>query len=333
MGGYYQDGTEDSAQVIPGLSESSQRDKSKAWAVFGEGGYRFDVLEATAGLRYFHDRRTQDAVVVGIPPLARVEGSYHTLNPKFTLSWHLNDNSHFYGTVSKGFRSGQNQPASALFVANLSGIDVPTQIDPETLWSYEIGNKSILMNGKLTMEGALYYNDWKDLQVAITAGGIVGALVNAGEAHSLGAELAVSYRPVRGLNLAISGNVNESKLDSTVPTAFNKGDRIFNVPRYTLTASATYTAPLSGGLNFFGFTELQQGARRYLSTQGFTGESDPQSILNARIGVEGNRWGTYLTAENLLDESGYTQAAISSTDFNTTIPQPRTIGLLLRTNY
>jgi outer membrane receptor protein involved in Fe transport len=220
-----------------------------------------------------------------------------------------------------------------VFTAALFGIDVPSQIDPETLWSYEIGNKTTFLDGRLTVETALYYNDWKDLQVTIVAGGALGALVNAGKAHAFGADLAVTYRPVTGLSLSLSGNVNESKLDSTVPTAFNKGDRIVNVPRYTVNASASYTTPITDSLDFFGFAELQQGDRRFLSAQGLSGKSDPQSILNARIGIEGKSWGAYLTATNLLDERGFTYPPLSTTNFEGSIPRPRTIGILLRANY
>ena len=70
-----------------------------------------------------------------------------------------------------------------------------------------------------------------------------------------------------------------------------------------------------------------------MSAQGLVGQSDPQSILNARIGIEGKGWGVYATGYNLLDEKGFTSPALSTTDFNSTIPQPRTFGLLLRANY
>ena len=331
-GGYYQHSKEDAATDIPGLYTDTNVSKSTAWALFGEAGYTLGALEVTAGLRYFHDKRTSDEVYVG-SPLPTVEGTYDTFNPKFNLAWHASETSMFYGTISKGFRSGQNQPAVSAYLAALYGVDVPNQIDPETLWSYEVGNKTTLLDGKMTVEAALYYNDWRDLQVTVQATSIVGALVNAGKARAYGADLAITVRPIEGLSLTASGNINDSEFGSTVPTAFDKGDRIVNVPKYTFNASATYTATLTDSLSFFSFAELQQGGRRYLKAQGLSGQSDPQSLLNARVGVEGGNWGLYLTGTNLLNEDGFASVPLSSTNFEGTVPQPRTLGLLLRTNF
>jgi outer membrane receptor protein involved in Fe transport len=183
------------------------------------------------------------------------------------------------------------------------------------------------------VESALYYNDWKDLQVSIVAAGGIGALINGGKAHALGADLAVSYVPVPGLTLTASGNINDSKFDTTVPTAFKAGDRIVNVPRYTFNASATYTTPLTASLDFFSFVELQQSDKLEYNLQGLTGVSDPQSIVNARIGIEGRRWGAYLTAQNLFYEKGFNFPPLASANFQSTVPQPRTIGVLLRARY
>lgn len=333
LGGFYQDSREKASTQIPGVISGDSAGRSEAWAIFGEGTYRFGSLEATLGARYFEDQRLSSEVLVGYPVIPAVRGAYNSFNPKFNLAWHASENSLFYATIAKGFRSGQNQPSSSLFIANLFGVTVPTQIAPETLWSYELGNKTSFLDGRMTVEAAVYYNDWKDLQVTVVAGGIIGALVNAGSAHAIGADLSIAYQPIDGFSLALSGNINESIVDTTVPTAFNKGDRITNVPKYTLNASATYITPISSGLDFFGFIELQQSASRELRAQGFVGQSDPQSLLNARIGVEADNWGLYFTAQNLLDESGYAQAPLSATDFNTTVPQPRTLGVLLRANY
>lgn len=334
-GGFYQHAVQDTIANLPGFYISTSTDKSEAWAVFGEGSYRFGALEATVGGRYFRDKRTSNTALSILPPsfYPTVDGSYDSFNPKFNLAWHADANSLFYANVAKGFRSGQNQPASSLATAAARGIVVPAQIAPETLWSYEVGNKSSFLDGKLTVEAALYYNDWKDLQVTIQLAGGLGALVNGGKAHAMGADLVITARPVPGLTLAISGNVNESKFDSTVPTAFNEGDRIVNVPEYTFNTSATYTAPMSRSLDFFAYTELQQTPALEYKLQGLSGTSDPQSLVNVRIGVEGKSWGAYLTIQNLLDEEGFNFPPLATTSFQSTVAQPQTFGILLRSNF
>ena len=71
-----------------------------------------------------------------------------------------------YARVSKGFKSGGfNGRANA---AN------STEYDPETVWSYEAGFKTPVAN-QLTLNGALFHNDYKEFQARISAGSAISA--------------------------------------------------------------------------------------------------------------------------------------------------------------
>ena len=117
--------------------------ESESWAVFGELTWTMlqDKLDLTLGLRYFEDDRLLveiiDPVLLQIiqsvdPDYTGVvDETFDSTNPRFNISYRANEDWMFYGNVSKGFRTGQPQPAISLGLAILNGVEIPTGIDPE----------------------------------------------------------------------------------------------------------------------------------------------------------------------------------------------------------
>ena len=106
---------------------------STSWAAFGELTWTMldQKLDLTVGLRYFEDDRLLVevidpallAIIQGIDPnyTGVVDETFDSTNPRFNISYRPNDNWMVYGNVSKGFRSGQPQPAISLGLAILNG--------------------------------------------------------------------------------------------------------------------------------------------------------------------------------------------------------------------
>src|SRR6185312_3324895 len=115
-------------------------------------------------------------------------------NPKFDLSYHLTPDVLAYATAAKGFREGGpllSIPATVcgpdLAAIGLTG--APTAFRPDTLWNYETGLKSSWLDHRLTVNAAVYYIDWKDIQqlVALPTCGY-SFTGNFGKAISKGSE-------------------------------------------------------------------------------------------------------------------------------------------------
>ena len=324
---------------------------SDSWAVFGEATWSVldEKLDLTIGLRYFEDDRhlaeVIDPALLGIiqsidPSYTGVvDETFDTTNPRLNISYRPSENWMVYGNVAKGFRTGQPQPAISLGLAILSGIEIPTGIDPETLWSYEIGTKGTFNDGRATLEAAVFYNDWEDLQVPVLIGQSVNALVNAGTAETQGIELAMTVLATENLELKFGGGyINAEFTESIEGININDGDEIPGVPETTLFAGATYRWPAIGSMQGF-LNGIAQYAGERTDTVSGSSPSDSTTKLDVRLGLEGEIWAAYLFADNLTDEDG----AIAPIPIGALGPggppgpatryRPRTVGLQIRANF
>ena len=124
----------------------------------------------------------------------------------------------------------------------------------ETLWNYEAGVKT--QGRGLTFNAAAFYTRIKNLQVTADAGSCSSRVVfNVPKAHTQGIEAELSARPVRGLDLALSGSIINSKFDSSVTTTAGTSislarrvtsRSIFWCPRWTPSKFPTVTTPPRG---------------------------------------------------------------------------------------
>jgi iron complex outermembrane receptor protein len=80
------------------------------------------------------------------------------VSPQFTVSYRLRANSTVYGTASKGFKAGGFNPSSP------AGSESYGQ---ERSWNYEGGVKTSWLAQRLSVNAALFYIDWTDLQVNV----------------------------------------------------------------------------------------------------------------------------------------------------------------------
>ncbi|MEO1034285.1 MAG: TonB-dependent receptor [Pseudomonadota bacterium] len=320
--------------------------ESDSFAVFGEATWTLldDRMDVTLGLRYFEDdafnsEPVDDATLAFIQMLdptftGTVDQTFDSTNPRLNVSYRANDDWLIYGNVAKGFRTGQSQPVITLLQAALFGVQVPSGIDPEEMWSYEIGTKGTFLDGRAQLEAAVFYNDWEDIQVLVVVNPPVQGLVNGGTAESKGVELGLTLLPVENLQLKFAGSFTDATFTEAVSGVnIVDGTEIPNVPEVTLSASGTYRWPIgSSGLQGFAYSGVQFASARS-DTVNFAPDSDKTTRADVRLGLEGEIWSAYLFADNLTDEDG----AIGPFSFGPTGPairyQPRTIGLQISANF
>ncbi len=320
VGGYYSNGKIESdiclgvivpcAFPFPGLNiNSTGRIKTEAFAVFGELSYAFfdERLVATVGGRYFKDKRdTRGVDRYTSLATAPNSGTFDSFNPRFNLSYKISDDFLIYGNVAKGFRSGSFQtPAQAAVASAALGVTIPTAIQPDKVWSYEIGAKGKLFDGMVTIDAAVYQIDWSNIQLQSTISG-VATLSNGGDARSKGIDLGLIIKPVKGLSLQAVGNINSTEFTSVLPAivALNPraapGTRIPNVPKSSLSVSANY------GWDFAGWDAkgFINGGYVFRNSQlDSTGlASDKLNEFNLRTGISKDNWKFQIFGENLTDK-------------------------------
>ncbi|MFO0333647.1 MAG: TonB-dependent receptor [Pseudomonadota bacterium] len=324
-----------------------QTQKSEAWAVFGEGTLSLldRRLDLTLGARYFEDdrlfREPVDAATLAFVRQLNpnfqpvVTPKFDTFNPRLNVAYRFSDDWMVYGNVAKGFRTGQAQPVISLVLATLRGVTLPSAIDPEELWSYEIGTKASFMDGRAVFEGAVFYNDWKDIQTLVTlrTGPRVAGLVNGGTAETTGIELGLTLQPVDGLTLQFTGAYVDAKYTQNITgTPVRDGDRIVGVPETTFATSATYRWPLTGSLNGFARGAVQYTGDRTDVASGFR-PSDATTTADLRLGLESGPWAAYLYGDNLTDEDAAIDPTATGPAGIATRFRPRTYGINVRYDF
>ncbi|MBW7945596.1 MAG: TonB-dependent receptor [Sphingomonadaceae bacterium] len=327
-------------------------DSLRQVAAFGELSYDVtDRLNLTAGIRYFrydkdiNGETTLGSILVGavVRPLSFVDSSEDGTVLKFNASYKITDDVLFYAEASQGFR-----PGGANQVIGLAQELTPYTSD--SLWNYEAGLKTTLLDRRLTLNMDVFQIDWSDMQISTrTPNGAFAYIGNAGKARIRGFELEGSLRPVDGLS--ISGNLAylDAKLTEDQPNAGTPiapaagfdGDRIPFVPKFTAGLSAQYVWGVTEGLNgFFRVDANHVGGSwsDFRPAYVYTRYIDDYEVANLRVGIEeaDNAWGVYVFVNNLFDDTAITRSTSSAIAQNRTLVNsvtPRTVGLNFRANF
>jgi len=322
-------------------------------AAFGE--LNIDLLpglQATLGDRVYQQSQRYTVYINGIfnggveTPTSSHTSDARGTTPKYGLSYHVTQDILTYATVAKGYREGGPlYPLPSTCAEDLAALGLstpPTAFRPDSIWNYELGAKTEWLEHRLTMNGAVYYIDWKNIQQNITLPtcgfGFVG---NFGKASSKGGEFEMNYNPTRQLKLTLSFSYNEAKLTSTIPGAAGQaGQTLEYAPRWMGATSAEYTraidadtsAYLRGDFSFTSREDTSYNSQSiYYNIAGY-------SLLNLRLGVKHLRWSGGLFVTNALDKRAETELPLSNgidlpTQRRIAMNRPRTIGLDIRFDY
>ena len=305
------------------------------YAVFGETSYELpNHLKPTIGFRYFMYHSDSATSVSGVS----ANGTSATLfsnaqnsgvTPKFNLAYEPDENTTLYATIAKGFRpGGPNSPIPPPCTP------APEQFGPDSVWSYELGEKLRLADSRVSVNGDIYYEDWSNLQQQVAPPCGYKFTTNAGKAKVYGAELEVAVVPVTGLTLSQSVGYTHATNSTTLAEAnVVSGERLLDVPEVTSNTTATYryALPVSQPLNL-----IVRVSNSYVdSIQDITYARNTlpsYDLVNSRIGVEADRWSAMFFVDNLtnkvalLSDTGALSANVPI--FNRVATnQPRTFGV------
>jgi iron complex outermembrane recepter protein len=310
----------------------------KQYAGFGEVSYQFGPIRATTGLRYYSyqqlENLTQGGGLVtgaGPPTFDSIPSSAHGVNPKYNLAYEPNQDLTVYVQAAKGFRpGGVNSPAPMICPKNA------LQYNPDSLWSYELGEKARFLDNRLVVNSAVYYEDWTNLQQLFTETCGVVVTSNSGTAHVYGGEFEAALRVTSELSLSTGVALTHAFIAETPPGgSYTTGERVQNVPNATATTSLTYTRPVTSEYDLvFRATNVYTGNSVDPSFTPIT-EIPSRDLANLRLGLTGkNRLSAYLFVDNVTDKRAYLSDPEEIFTFipsanRVTTNQPRTIGLQL----
>ena len=305
-----------------GLVTGSLNDQTNvSYAVYGQGAYKLtDRLSLTAGLRYTYENKdfsrsqkyfaatTPFPVPYGAPGLLATDIStshdWASWSPKLGLDFHWTPDVLAYASVSRGFKSGG-------FDGRANDAAGAKPYNPETLWAYEVGIKSTLFERRLTANAALFWNDYRDLQlssfVADAHGGFAALFTNAGQATMRGAELELVARPVRGLTLNLVTGYLDGRYDRYIGPGgvdISRQRKLVNAPRWDVKLGGTYRFDLGergaitvgADAGYRSKTYPTVSSSEVLAQKGYT-------LVNAfaRYDSPGAKWWLQVGGKNLTD--------------------------------
>jgi iron complex outermembrane receptor protein len=331
------------------------------YAVFGESTYAItEGLKATVGLRWYsYDYSFYDYFAGwgspqggATPSQDSITQSQNGVNPKFSLSYEFNKDLMVYATAAKGFRpGGGNQPLPTggplwapggvpLSVSpfKYSGGVWPKSYNPDTLWSYELGEKARFFDRRLTANASVYYEKWSNVQLLELPNDYL-LTDNGGTAKIYGGEIEIRAALGGGFQLGVSGGYTHASLKAGIHYTIQPFDKLPDVPTHTADVNLTYSHALTEKYQFTARVENTYVASRLDLTfpPGFgTGKltSLPSyDLTNIRAGIHSDAgWGAALFANNLFNKQAYlenmTQLTLTNASFNRVITnQPLTIGV------
>jgi len=193
-------------------------------AVFGELYYQVTPeLKLTAGLRWTNDRK-RSAIVPsqtfliggGYPETGVVNQEWKETTGRFVADWspHLSftDSTLAYASYARGYKAGgANPPGTAPCSLCFQALAThPATFEPEFVDAYELGTKNTLLNGKLTLNGNVFYYDYKGYQISQI---VDRTSINLNfDATVKGFELEGAWQPSEALRFNFSGGLQDSSV-------------------------------------------------------------------------------------------------------------------------
>ena len=300
--------------------------------------------------------------------------------PKVSLSWGPTDNTRLYTSWGVGFKAGGfNNSGSAatvdnfnnsfinggigIFFADDMGATLPTindRYDEETSNAFELGIKSSLFDGRLSLDAAGYYTEVDDMQFFeffVGTFGLLRVVSNIDKVDITGVELGANFRATDNLTLSAGANFVDSEIKRNSSRPDTVGNDSPYTPDYTVNVAADLNWPLANGWNYFARVDAQFIGDTWFHTVqkgqvptifmplfelGFgTGagalgigefsnaQRDAYTTVNLRTGLEGEHWSIVAFAANLTDEK-YLEEIIPAPEFGGTFDHPgvrRRIGV------
>jgi iron complex outermembrane receptor protein len=288
------------------MSTSSADLSDSGMGVYGKvKAAAWKKLSLTAGLRFDYESKNAQLRSSSGPETNPGE-SFSEASPQFSLAYEFTPRQMAYVSVTRGYKAGGFNPAP-------TGIPAPAGTEsygPEHTWNYELGHKARWLEDKLETTLALFYIDWKNLQLnqQIPFSGGQYFIDNAGRANSKGLEVETKYRPFSWWELfGMFGYTHARFLGNS--SAFNANLGVNegiggNTLPYTPTFNANMGTQVSWALGryvscYFRIQVSKFGDFRYDASNA-EGQTSYQ-LTNFRAGVRTRHWFAEGWVDNAFD--------------------------------
>lgn len=260
----------------------------------------------------------RDAPCVNLNKVVSGHGETHKLN----LEYKIDEDRLVYATYSTGYRPGG---------VNRNGQLPPYQTDK--LKNYEVGWKSRWFDKRLTLNGAVYYDQWDKFQFSFLGLNSLTVIQNGPTADIWGAEVSFEALPTNDLTISGGFAYTDAKskkfcgADTTgalIPTCSDADAVILAdaqlpyTPKFKGDVTFRYTFPFMGWdahAQATGTYQTRNQAGLRQADIPLLGSMPAYGTLDLSVGGEKNQYSLELFAKNVFDERGqvnrYTPCTLS----------------------
>jgi len=327
--------------------------------------YRFDEREVGGTVGSFFCEAFTPTTYFG-PCVAPFGNNINTQNPnssRFTgfrsranVSWKIADDALLYYTWSQGFRPGGFNEGVYGHLPGADGVNqylTPATYAPDTLTNNEIGFKTLILQRRLEIDGAVYQEDWRNAQVNFfdPQGGL-GNLIfatNGPNYQVRGAELQIVAKLSDGFTVQGSTSYNNSKqtnspyLVNNNPASATYGQNITSIRNpYGSAGSPLANSPLlqwnlriRDEIHVGKFSTFWQvGVQRIGDSQSATGnlinfDQPGYTTYDAAFGISRDAWSIQCFGQNLTSVNASTSTNAGQFVQAETVTRPRVAGIKL----
>jgi outer membrane receptor protein involved in Fe transport len=175
------------------------------------------------------------------------------------LTWHITSDVMVYYTFSQGFRPGGfNQNGGSAHALDPTGVTqyvIPKSYSSDKLTNNEIGWKTEFFDHHLQWNGAIYQENWDNVQISFFQSGLLGNIfydANGQDFRIRGIETSLIARPFSGLTLQGAASWNSSTQTNAPQLLINNpANANFGQP-ITQTCGQTVLVACTSATNPFG---------------------------------------------------------------------------------
>jgi len=312
-------------------------------SIFGEANYYFvPTIHATVGLRYLRAtdsfaRIADDYFNGGPTVIPEVTAHSSKMTPKFAITWEVDPHNTLYASAAEGFRVG----GANFQLPSQCQVNNPTSYAPDSLWSYEVGNKSRFLNNTLSVNADLFYINWKNLQQLLSFNCGFNYVTNVGSATSSGAEMEIKYKPNGHIVIDLSGGVDHAVLTNSDAaeagvTGAVKGADVPGVPKFNAALTGTYNFEVSDAAQGFVRSAAHWTGASYGALDPTSADYQRPAYANVDLstGLSFERYDFSFYVQNVANNQKIIQHPVVQTTLGEVYRMtPRTIGVTFNARF
>jgi outer membrane receptor protein involved in Fe transport len=247
----------------------------------------------------------------------------HAFTPNAVVSYKLTDRNSVYGSYGEGFKPG------GVDTTGTSG-SVDSTFKPEKLETFEVGSKNVFLGGDVLVNGAVFFNRYKNQQIGTTKvinNTSVPSVENAGESESKGIDLTGNWRVNHLVSLAANYTYTRAKFTDYVVSTPGYFDRVESAngdytgkavpltPKHNFNASVLLTGdvPKLEGWEWNAELTGRYQSKRYITQSNLTWLPS-YWVSDLRAGVSRGNLSVDVAVTNLFNDDT-PKNAIAATDF------------------